>query len=158
MLIILKYLAISSLRNKTKLSLILIFSHFRYYLPLEKSRDFHLNKFEPHTPKDALCQVWLKLAKLSWRRRFLNFVNVFSLFCNYLPLENSRALHLINLNPLHSRMLCAKLGWNWPCGFWEEVENRKSLQTDRRTEDRQTDDGRQAIRKAHLSFQLRTVS
>ena len=31
-------------------------------------------------------------------------------------------------------------------GSWEEVENRKSLQTD---------DGWKAIRKAHLSFQLR---
>ena len=51
-------------------------------------------------------------------------------------------------------MLYAKLGWNWPSGSGEEVENRKSLQTDGRT-DGQTDDGRQVIRKAHLSFQLR---
>ena len=29
-------------------------------------------------PKDALCQVWLKLAHWFWRR-FFNFVNVFSL-------------------------------------------------------------------------------
>ena len=35
-------------------------------------------------------------------------------------------------------------------GSWEEVENRKSLQTER-----QTDAGWKAIRKAHLSFQLR---
>ena len=26
----------------------------------------------------------------------------------------------INLNPLHPRMLCAKFGWNWPCGSREE--------------------------------------
>ena len=38
--------------------------------------------------------------------------------------------------------------------FGEEYENVKSLLTDRRTYG-QTDDGRQAIRKAHLSFQLR---
>ena len=25
-----------------------------------------------------------------------------------------------NLNPLQLRMLCAKFGWNWPCGFVEE--------------------------------------
>ena len=55
-----------------------------------------------------------------------------------------------HLNPLYPRMHCAKFGWNWPSGSWEEVENRKSLQTDG-----QTDDGRQAIRKANLSFQLR---
>ena len=59
-----------------------------------------------------------------------------------------------NLNLLHPRMLCAKFGWNWPSGSGEEDENVKSLQTDGRT-DRQTDAGRQVIRKAHLSFQLR---
>ena len=32
------------------------------------------------------CQVWLKLTQWFWRR-FLNFVNVFSLFHNHLPLE-----------------------------------------------------------------------
>ena len=59
-----------------------------------------------------------------------------------------------NLNPLHPRMLCAKFGWNWPRGSGEEDENAKNLQTDGRT-DRQTDDGQQVIRTAHLSFQLR---
>ena len=43
---------------------------------------------------DALCQVWLKLAQWFWRRRFLNIVNEFSLFRNYLPLEKGMALHL----------------------------------------------------------------
>ena len=40
----------------------------------------HLNKLESPSPKDALCQVWLKLTQWFWGRRFLNFVNVFSLF------------------------------------------------------------------------------
>ena len=59
-------------------------------------------------------------------------------------------------------MLCAKFGRNWLSGSGEEDENVKSLQTDRQTDGRtdgrtdgQTDDGRQVIRKAHLSFQLR---
>ena len=43
----------------------------------------HLNKLQSPSPKDALCQVWLKLAKWFWRRRFFNFVNVCSLFRNY---------------------------------------------------------------------------
>ena len=43
----------------------------------------HLNKLQSPSPKDALCQVWSKLAKWFWRRRFFNFVNVFSLFRNY---------------------------------------------------------------------------
>ena len=57
------------------------------YLPLEKGWAIHLNKHEFTSPKEALCQVWLKLAQWFWRRRFLNFVNVFLLFRNYLPWE-----------------------------------------------------------------------
>ena len=43
---------------------------FRNYLPLEKSRALHLNKLEPSSPKNAFCQVWLKLAQWFWKRRF----------------------------------------------------------------------------------------
>ena len=56
-----------------------------------------LNKIESHSPKDALCQVWLILVQWFWRRRFFNFVNVFSLFRNYLPLEKGGALDFNNL-------------------------------------------------------------
>ena len=41
---------------------------FRNYLPIGKGRALHLN-FEPLSPKNALCQVWLKLALWFWRRR-----------------------------------------------------------------------------------------
>ena len=73
-----------------------LFSLFRnyIYLPLEKGEALHLNKLESPSPKDALCKVWSKLTLWFWRRRFFNFVNVFSLFRNYLPLEDGRALHL----------------------------------------------------------------
>ena len=71
-----------------------VFSLFRNYLPLEKGGAHYLNKLESPSPKDALCQVWLKLAQWFWRRGFLNFVNVFSLFRNYLPFEKGRSLHL----------------------------------------------------------------
>ena len=54
----------------------------------------HLNKVEFPSPKDALCQVWLTLAHWFLRRRFSNFVNLFSLFRFYLPLEKDEALHL----------------------------------------------------------------
>ena len=42
-----------------------------------------------------------------------------------------------NLNPRFPMMICAKFGWNWTNGSWEEVENRISLQTDGQ-KDRQT--------------------
>ena len=75
------------------LNFINVFSLFRYYLPLEKGGALRLKKRESPSPKDALCQIWLKLAWWFWRRRFLNSVNVFSLFCDFLPLEKGRALH-----------------------------------------------------------------
>ena len=113
----------------------------------------HLKKVESPSPKDALCQVWLKLAQWFWRRNFFNFFNVFSLFCNYLPLKKAGPFIWTKLNPLYPGILSAKFGSNCPSGSGED-ENVKSLQTDRRT-DRQTDDVRQVIRKAHLSFQRR---
>jgi hypothetical protein len=36
---------------------------FRYYLPLEKGYPLPLNNLKFPTPKDDLCQVWLKLAR-----------------------------------------------------------------------------------------------
>ena len=75
-----------------------VFSLFRNYLPLEKGGGLHLKKkLESPSPKDALCQVWLKLAKRFMRRRFLNFVNVFLLFRYYLLLKKGRTLHLNKL-------------------------------------------------------------
>ena len=64
---------------------------------INKQFFFHFNKLESPSPKNALCQVWLKLAQWFWWREFFNFVNVFLLFCNYLPLEKGRALHLNKL-------------------------------------------------------------
>ena len=66
----------------------------------------HFNNFEFSSPKHALCQVWLKLA-LCFLRRFLNFVDVFSLFRYYLSLENVGALYLNNLEfPTPKNVLC----------------------------------------------------
>ena len=46
----------------------------------------------------------MKLAKRLWR----SFVNIFSLFRTYFPLEKSLALYLKTLNPLHLKMLCVQ--------------------------------------------------
>ena len=69
---------------------------------------------------NSLQQVWLKLAQCILRRIFLNFINVFSLFLYYLPLEKDGTIHLNNLNPLYPRMFRAKFDWNWPSGSGEE--------------------------------------
>ena len=55
-----------------------VFSLIRNYLPFEKGGDLHLKKLESPSPKDASGQVWLKLARWFWRRRFLKFANVCS--------------------------------------------------------------------------------
>ena len=100
------------------LNFINVFSLFRNYLPLEKGTALHLNKLESPSSIDALCQVWSKLAQWFWRRRFLNFVNVCSLFRNNLPLEKGAALHLNKLeSPSPKDALCQvwlKLAhWFW---------------------------------------------
>ena len=73
------------------------FSLFCNYLPLKKGMALHLNKLEIMSPKDALCQVWLKLAKRFWRRRFLNFIKPILIFCNQLPLVKGVGLHLYKI-------------------------------------------------------------
>ena len=73
----------------------------------KKGVTLHLNKLEFPTPNDDLCQVWLKLAQWLLRRRFLNFINVFSLFRYYLPLEKGVVLHLSKLEfPSPKDALC----------------------------------------------------
>ena len=95
-----------------------VFWLFCNYPFLEKGGALHLKKLESLLLEDELCQVWLKLAKWFWRGRFLNFVNVFLLFCNYIPFEKIGAVHLNKTESLQPRMLCAKFGWYWPSGSW----------------------------------------
>ena len=47
----------------------------------------YLLKIESPSPKNSFCQVWLNFVQWFLKRRFLNFVNVFLLFRNYLPLK-----------------------------------------------------------------------
>ena len=81
----------------------------------EKLLVLHLKKLEYPSPKDALCQVLIKLAQCLWRRGFFNFLNVFSLFQNYLPFEKGRALHL---NKLESTLLKDALYQVWLKLVW----------------------------------------
>ena len=67
------------------------FHHFVILSPWKRAG------LESPSPKDALCQVWLKLDQWFWRRRFFNFRQCVSLFHNYLPLEKGGALLLNKL-------------------------------------------------------------
>ena len=91
--------------------------------------------------KFALCQVWLKLALWFLRRRFFNFVNVFSLFRNYLPLGKGMVLHL---NKLESSPLKDALCQVWLKSaqqFWRrwKCEKFTDRQTARQTDRQMTD-------------------
>ena len=67
----------------------------------------HLNNLDDSSPKDVLYQIWLKLIQWFLRRRFLNFVNVFLLFRNYLPLGKGGTVHLNKLElSSHTDALC----------------------------------------------------
>ena len=97
------------------------FLQFLNYHLLDKGVALYLNKLESASPRDALLQVWLKLAQ--WcRRNFLFFI--LSMYFCYLviisPWKRAWPFIWTNLNPLHPRMHCAKFGWNWPSGSREE--------------------------------------
>jgi hypothetical protein len=61
---------------------------------LERDYPLSLNKLESPSPKDDLCQVWLKFAQWFWRRRFLNDHTPILHLCDYLPFEEDLALYL----------------------------------------------------------------
>ena len=79
-----------------------LYLFFRNYLPSAKSVTLHLNKVDSPSPKDDLCQIWLKLAKTHWKRRNFIFFNVFFAISWLSPLENGMTLHLNKFkSPLH---------------------------------------------------------
>ena len=111
-------------------------NHFQSINTFEKSYDYLLYHESPSL-KNTLCQVWSKLVQWFWRR-FVNFVNIFPLFCNYLPLRRGVVLHLNKLEtPSPKDALCqfwSKLAWwssrrRWKCEKFTEGH------TDRRTKD-----------------------
>ena len=66
----------------------------------------------------VLCQIWLKLVQWFWKR-FLNFVNVFSLLRYHLHLEKGMALHLNKLeSPLPKGAYVPSLVEVGPIRFW----------------------------------------
>ena len=75
------------------------------------------------SPKDDLCQVWLKLAHCGSGEYFFEIFNFFLLFCNYLPFKRAELFIWTNLSPLHPKILCAKFDWNWLSGSRDEFSN-----------------------------------
>lgn len=79
--------------------------------------------------KDTIFDIWLKLVKWFWKRRFLNVVNIFLQCRSYLPFERGIIIHLSKLDSPPS-MLLTKFGWDGLITSGE-VENVKKKITDR---------------------------
>ena len=107
---------------------IFIYFYFRHLVIISlwnRAWTFDWTNLNPFTQK---CLVQSSVEVCQWfLRRFLKFINLFSLFRFYLPLEKGIALHFYSDYPM---MLCAKFGWNWPSASVEEDENVKSLLAD----------------------------
>ena len=100
-----------------------------------------MNKLEFPSPKDDLCQVWLKLAQWFWRRKILKFVNVFLLFRTDLPLDKDLAHYLIKLESLASKDALCHVWLKLAQWFWRRRWKCEKFTTTT------TDNG-----KAHLSL------
>jgi hypothetical protein len=115
--------------------------HFCDYLLFEEELALYLKQFRIHFTQGWFIPSLIEIGLLFWRR-FLKMFSVFLLFCYHLPLGKGVHLHLNDLeSPPPKNDLCI---WS---KFWRR--SWKSKFTDGQT------DGQQAIRKAHLSFQLR---
>jgi hypothetical protein len=124
--------------------------HFLWLSPLWRGPGPIFKQIEFPLPEDNLYQVWLNLACWIWRIFLKKIVSVFLLFCNCLLFEKGYPLRLNKPeSPSPKDDLCQV--WlklvQW---FWRRNRKSKSLQTDK-----ETVAGQQAIRIAHLSFQLR---
>ena len=101
-----------SRRRCLKFVNVFFFCYFVIISPWIKVGTFIWKNLGPYHP---LLQVWLKFDQWFWWRRFVNFVNVFSLFHYKLG-----PFIWTNLNPFQQRMLSAWFAWNWISGSGEE--------------------------------------
>ena len=103
--------------------------YFRYFViisPCKRVGTLHLNKLESQSPKDALYQVWLKLAHWFWSNFFFYFLMNFRYF-SIAIYKRVWPFIITNFNFLLPKMHCAKSGWNFPSNSGEEDFFYKSL-------------------------------
>ena len=105
--------------------------YFRFFIiisPWKRAWSRLWKNMNPNHPRMLCAKLGWNIGPVVLEKKIFKFCQCIFAFCNYLPLEKGRALHLNKLNTYHPRMFCAKFGWNWPSGSWEEDENVKSLQ------------------------------
>ena len=109
------------------LNFVNVFYLFRYNLSLEKSRALHLNKFESSSRKFVCAKFCWNWLNGSWEEDFLNFVNVFFLFRNYLPLEKSEAFHLNKLESPSPKDVMCPVWLKFATWFWRTTFLNSSM-------------------------------
>ena len=84
-----------------------------------------LHKFEFPLPKNTLKFVsWLiEIGLAVLEEIFKSCLYIFNLLLLSPLRKRARSFIWKKLNPLNSRMFCAKFGWNWPSSSGEEVVN-----------------------------------
>ena len=78
----------------------------------------HLNKLKSPSPKDALCQVWLKLAQWFWRRIFDSLL-YYRYFVIFSPWERAVSF-IIKLESHSPKDACAKVWLKLAEWFWKK--------------------------------------
>ena len=113
------------------------FLYYRWEIFIYSIIGLFIFKYEPLWQKVSIKSLILRWLLIPVGLLF-KFVNVFSQFCNNLPLEKGGALILNKLESLSPKGFCAKFGWNWLSGSGEKAENVKSVRQ-RRQRRRTTD-------------------
>ena len=91
-----------------------------------------------------------------WRRRFFNFVNVFSPFCNYLPLEKGGGPSFEQTwIPFNKGWFVPTLVEIGPVVLEKKMKMWKVYDENYDNNENDDDDGQILIRKAHISLRLR---
>ena len=99
-------------------------------------------------------QNWIYFIQWFWRRRFWNFIlNIFLLFCYYLPLEKGMVLHLKKLESTSPKDALCQLPSLFEIGLLVLKEKKNMWKVYDKT--MTTDNGQIVIRKAHLNLWLR---
>ena len=109
-----------STRWEQFLNFVNVFYLFYNYLSLEKVRALHSKKLESPSPKDAFPKFGWNWLSGYGEEDFLISSMYFNYFIVIFPWRRGGSFIWTNLNLLHSRMLCAKFGWNWLSGSGEE--------------------------------------
>ena len=99
---------------------------FRNYLPLENGPSFEQTLipitqgcFVRRLVETGPGDLEKKIFKIS--SMYLRFFVIIS------PWKRVWIFIWTNLNLFHSRMHCAKFGWNWPSSFWEDESVKRQM-------------------------------